>query len=82
MRYLLKVKLSNLVEIKLGNLCMIIDGCGLENESMKLLSKCQWRRLNELGLSSTPINDCYIDSVYCANWPLLNKVNLCNNCMI
>ena len=51
---------------------MKIDDCGLLDESIKLLIKYEWNRLNTFIIYENQINDYYIDSVHCADWPLLN----------
>ena len=63
-------------------LCLKIDYCNFEDESMRLLFKCEWRKLIDLNLMNNSIGDCSIESLHCANWPLLNSINLGKNDII
>ena len=59
-----------------------IDGCSLEEESVKILAKCKWENFKKLSLSSNDISDVSLDYLSYSSFFRLNKIVLCKNSVI
>lgn len=46
--------------------------CELQEESIKVLIKCEWKQLKTLNISLNKMTDNCMNLLHCANWPLLN----------
>jgi len=49
----------------------------LENESVKVLTKCLWKSLNQISLYENEIGDEGVDYLGCSDWLELKTINLC-----
>ena len=74
----MKSQWNNLELLYLCNCLIKIVVCHLENESMKVFSKCWWKSLQQFLLKyNYEIGDSGVDYLGCSNWLELHIINLC-----
>lgn len=75
-RHFVKTEWDKLNQIIIGNLCIKIESCDVENESVALLIKNVWKKLSMLSLSENPIDDSCLDILHRADWCKLDEIKL------
>lgn len=54
-----------------------IVGCNLEDENVKVFTRCTWKNLELLDFRFNKANDGSIDYLSHSNWSKLNEIILC-----
>ena len=72
----MKSKWNSLELLWLGKCWIKIDDCHLKNESVKVLTKCLWKSLNNISLYENEIGDEGVNYLGCSNWLELKTINL------